>query len=208
MKKFAKIIKNYFFIFWHKPSLLIIALMAGAMYGLIDISKPLVDFSVLSDVSIWISSFIMTFLIYMITSTLFERISFFKKNQAIKNVLIFVLTTVITESIKYKVEQYEWYYYIIKALIGFSIGFVLVMISIALGSHRGLDKADKEYEKELKESEEFLHSLPNTELYKMKKDLNYLLRHKDIVYLCKLIDNEEAINLLIKDISEEQHRRK
>ncbi len=207
MKKFVKIIKDYFFIFWHKPSLLIIALMAGAMYGLIDISKPLVDFSVLSDISIWISSFIMTFLIYMITSTLFERISFFNKNQAIKNVLIFVLTTVITESIKYKVEQYEWYYYIIKALIGFLIGFVLVMISIALGSHRGFEKAAKEYEKGLKESEEFLHNLPNTELYKMKKDLNYLLRHKDIVYLCKLIDSEETIRLLINDIEEEQHRR-
>lgn len=79
--------------------LLVFPIVGAAMWFIQTIASPSFDFGWLGNINAWVSSFIITFLTYMLFDMLLNRISFFVEHKYLLAAISFVVSTFIGETL-------------------------------------------------------------------------------------------------------------
>lgn len=123
--------------------LLVFPIVGAAMWFIQTIASPSFDFGWLGNINAWVSSFIITFLTYMLFDMLLNRISFFVEHKYLLAAISFVVSTFIGETLSYQLKENITWQIWLWAGVEYIFGFAILLISATLGLSIGVSKAEK-----------------------------------------------------------------
>lgn len=123
--------------------LLVFPIVGAAMLFIQTIAFPSFDFGWLGNINAWVSSFIITFLTYMLFDMFLNRVPFFTEHKYLLAAISFVTSTFIGETLSYQLKENITWQLWLWAGAEYIFGFIILLISTTLGLSIGVSKAEK-----------------------------------------------------------------
>lgn len=184
----------------NNKDLIVFPIVGAVMWFIQTIAIPNFDIRCLASVDAWISSFIITFLTYMIFDMLFSRISFFEKHKYLLSALSFVVSTFIGGSLSYQVKENITWQLWVTAGVEYIAGFIILFIASAVGFSFGTNKEEKKVRDMESRFKEDMAKMSNAQKRKLRSSCDKALKLDDDVFsLIIMMQSKEAIACMKKE---------
>lgn len=200
MKKSIEFIKDIIKV---KKDILFIPLFGGFLCFVQAISIPELGFSWAKDINIWINSFLSNVVCYMIFDLILKRFSFFRKHSTFVVLLSFLVSTLFSQSIVYKIQDNLKPINFLGASLSLVAGFIGFFIIVCVGLLTGKDKAEIELEKLENDYKDKLDKLSKHDRKKIRHYCEKALQLDDATFeLISIYKDKNLIKSVKKDLDD------
>lgn len=198
MKKYFRFLKETL---KHTWLIIILPVLTGLMWAIFEITDTSFDITKVADWNLWINSFMLTYLVYMIFDGIANHYSFFQKHSYLSAGISFIISTVLGGALSYTLkETLKWQDWL-AAIGAFIFGYVIIQLCFYIGLLKGREKQISKIEEEYKQQIELMESLTIEEIDSSIKAFKKAMKlDNDVFSAAAIFKGKESLKIMIEEL--------